>query len=437
MAKKKTSPFMVPFPDSWDSRSRIDLTFNLGSAIRYHREMTVPEIGGLRFVRQASWGVAGIQLAKSPENKKRYRAHEIANAIEALGSKIHFVFECNRDKEQYKYLGSRAFGNDWTSFSYQCLKKSSYYVQNTYRQAIVTALRPLRFCKGSSFFDQMELDRNGERLFKAFLGENKLSKCNVNKWLENWVFKNKNYSIGAESYQNVFSPTKASDEEKEIMRQSLDSLVSLKKDPKRRSRLIEIMQKFKPHNEQDLMRILSEKYEEGECHALQIQDAINFNKMREDAINLLQACAVVVKERNGRNGYPIDTCCKDFKVREKFDVLKKSCKIYLDALNGRDEKNEAPLKEAVIFAGKVDCEPLSFIEFLIKQESGIMDVANGNIIALSLFDKFLQRDENSGDNESNSENNEDLTISKSDSWKLPRLSQWQSLYDDSFGKEKI
>ena len=104
--QEKASPFIVPFPDSWESRTRIDLTFNLGSAIPFHRETTVPGIGGLRFVRQASWSVAGIQLAKSTENKKRYRAHEIANAIEALGSKIHFVVNCKCNKEKYKYLGA-------------------------------------------------------------------------------------------------------------------------------------------------------------------------------------------------------------------------------------------------------------------------------------------------------------------------------------------
>mgnify|MGYP003556375455 CR=1 FL=1 len=179
--QEKASPFIVPFPDSWESRTRIDLTFNLGSAIPFHRETTVPGIGGLRFVRQASWSVAGIQLAKSTENKKRYRAHEIANAIEALGSKIHFVVNCKCNKEKYKYLGSRAFGNDSKNhsmtFSFQCLRKSSYYVQNTYRQNIVTVLNPLRLCKDSSFFDQMSLDENGIRLYKAFLGDKEISNC--------------------------------------------------------------------------------------------------------------------------------------------------------------------------------------------------------------------------------------------------------------------
>lgn len=412
--------FIVPYPDSWDSRTRIDLTFNLGSAIRYHREMTVPEIGGLRFVRQASWGIAGIRLAKSSNNKKRYRAHEIANAIEALGSKIHFVYECNRNKEKYNYLGSRAFGNDWTSFSYQCLKKPSYYVQNTYRQTIVTALRPLRFCKGSSFFDQMELDENGERLYRAFHGEHKLSNCSVETWLENWIFKGKNYSINSESYKKVFSPTNASDNEKEIMRQSLDSAVSLKNDPRRRCRLIKIMQESKPHNEEDLMKILAGTDEFGERHALQIQDAMNFNSMHQNAIELLQACAIAVKEGNGRNGYSIDSCCKDKQVMDKFDILKGSCKRYLDALKKHVENNEISLNPAIVFAEKVNCGLLTFVEFLINQESGIMDISNGKIVALSLFDKFLQREENGG-------------LVKSDSWKLPRLSQWQSLYDDSFG----
>ena len=55
--------FCIPAPDEWDPRSRVDLTFNLNDAIRYHREMTVPGIGGLSFVRQLSWAVMGISLS--------------------------------------------------------------------------------------------------------------------------------------------------------------------------------------------------------------------------------------------------------------------------------------------------------------------------------------------------------------------------------------
>lgn len=423
--QEKASPFIVPFPDSWDSRTRIDLTFNLRSAIRYHREMTVPEIGGLRFVRQASWGVAGIQLANSPENKKKYRAHEIANAIEALGSKINFVVECKCNKEEYKYLGSRAFGNDSKNdsmtFSFQCLRKSSYYVQNTYRQDIVTALNPLRLCKDSSLFDQMSLDENGIRLYNAFIGNNEISNCRVDTWLKNWIFKEKRYNVESKIYAKVFSPRKASDEEKRIIRESLDCSVSLDYDKERRKRLIRIMKESKPHNEQELMNLLRQKGEKGSLHALQIQDAINFNEMRDAAINLLRACAMTVKENNGRNGYSLKVCAGVDCVKGKLNVLKEKSKIYLIGFADHDKYGAKILEPAIKFANNaIELDDSEFLEFLIKQEQGIMDVSDGKIIALSLFDKFIKRN---------------IETSR-DSWKLPRLTQWQSLYDDAFGGMK-
>lgn len=442
--QNKTSPFLVPFPDNWDSRTRIDLTFNLGSAIRYHRETTVPEIGGLRFVRQASWGVAGIQLATSSENnKKRYRAHEIANAIEALGSKIHFIVECKCNKEQYKYLGSRAFGNDSKNdsmtFSFQCLRKPSYYVQNTYRQTIVTALNPLKLCKDSSLFDQMNLDENGIRLYNAFLGDNEISNCRVDTWLKNWIFKDKNYNVESKPYAKIFSPKNASEEEKRIIRDSLDCAVSLEFDKERRKRLIKIMKESKPHNEEELMNLLRQKGENGSLHALQIQDAINFNEMRDAAINLLQACAMTVKENNGRNGYSLKVCASVDRIKDKLDVLKKKSENYLNGFAGHKKYGEEVLEPAKIFANNaIRLDASEFLEFLIKQEQGIMDVSDGKIIALSLFDKFLKRNEDSSDNEANSEDNDDLSVLEDpqDSWKLSRLQQWQSLYDDAFGGMK-
>lgn len=442
MSRKKESivrpSFMIPYPDCWESRTRIDLTFNLGDAIRYHREMTVPEIGGLRFVRQASWAVAGIYLA-SIKYAKRYRAHELANAIEALGSKIHFVIECGCDKSKYSYLGSRAFGNDSTTFSFQNLKKSSYYVQNTYRQTIVTSLRPLNFCKGSSFFDQMELSENGQNLCKAFFGKDKISNCLVENWLEKWIFENKIFNISSQKYADIFSPQKPSKEECDILCRSLELPVTNKQildfDPQRRYRLIEIMNNQKILKESDLMESLSKDSEMGQIHALQIKDAMNFNEIRFNAISLLETCAHDVKKRNGRNGCPLSDCVAS--VSEKLTSLRDSCKLYLAELETHNQYNKIPVSIknfARIFAGYDNSEAsaCTCLNFLIKQEQGIMDVVDGKIIALSLFDKFIERSSGQGDNEANSEDNDDLSEVVSGTWKLPRLNQWRSLFNDAY-----
>ena len=109
-------------------------------------------------------------------------------------------------------------------------------------------------------------------------------------------------------------------------------------------------------------------------------------------------------------------------MKDKLEILREKSGVYLKDIANHKNYGEKALEPAIKFANNaIKMDAPEFLEFLIKQEQAIMDVSDGKIIARSLFDNFLKRN--------------DLEVSR-DSWKLPRLRQWQSLYDDAFGGVK-
>ena len=55
--------WFIPALEEFQSERAL-LHLGLNGAVRHYRELIVPGIGGVWFVRQLSWAVAGIALAK-------------------------------------------------------------------------------------------------------------------------------------------------------------------------------------------------------------------------------------------------------------------------------------------------------------------------------------------------------------------------------------
>jgi hypothetical protein len=81
--------------------------------MRYHREQSVPGIGGAWFVRQLSWAVAGFKLLKENTKESPIR---VANAIEALACKSEYKM----NPDEYSFRGKRAFARDWFKNDITC-----------------------------------------------------------------------------------------------------------------------------------------------------------------------------------------------------------------------------------------------------------------------------------------------------------------------------
>lgn len=444
--------FCIPSPDEWDPRSRVDLTFNLGDAIRYHREMTVPGIGGLTFVRQLSWAIMGIALSKENRSTNSPKANVIANAIEALGCKIEY-YRATSEGKKYSFIGSRAFGKRDDISTFKHLRQSKNYVQNTYRQSIVSALTSLDFCE-SSRFNQMTLKKNGEELRKAFGSQplefhfhvkGKKTTTNCEEFLRNWVTTELNIDSEMEakiltdsSFYDILSPQKATKKEKEIV---WNRLLAVNEKPsydkERRIHLIELMDslmKEKKPSEEILCKRLEEKG--FVSHSKQIQDALRFNDMRKAAIDVLRDCCNVIEQRN-HTEISLKSCLNDKAVKNSYEILRDKSQDYHSKLYKSDGKSDDVPQSAMIFAKTFIDDPSKEkgIPFLIKQENGIIDIVGDNLRPLNLFEKFLERfssqnTSNKSENEANNEKNADLASSESN-WKLPRLDQWCKLWEDA------
>lgn len=152
------------------SNSRLSLDFGVRSADLAFRELVVPGLGRVWFVRQLSWAVAALALRAELVGRARApKASAIAHGIEALASKL--VFRTRPDAG--RLLGTRAFRRDdgLEVWDFERLHRRAHYVQNTQRQAASRALRTeggLGLASGARF-DLYELEEVGKNLASAFL----------------------------------------------------------------------------------------------------------------------------------------------------------------------------------------------------------------------------------------------------------------------------
>ena len=408
--------FFIPAPDEVENeRTRIDLTLGLDDVVNYYREMTVPGIGGLEFVREASWAVAGIALSKEIPGKN---ATEIANAIEAVGCRLYY----NAEGKNYKYRGVRAFSRNnresLLSFKdYDKKKRKKNYVWITYRQNIVSSLTLLGLCEKSTRFNQMVLSEKGRALKDAFLRQKKSEKLFVETALFKWVNGEKNFD---DSWVKFLGPVKPSKEEREVMFCVLDS--DCKEGYKypfassRRTRLNEIMEKLKKDSQKiDKEHIIRELKRSGKEKdkefAHQIEASDRFDELRTVAASLLKCCVNVVISNNSQN-LPLDKCLKVKAVREKLNELKKADEIYQKAISEcRNENIPSNDLLEVIHNGN----PKEIVSSIISKQRTILELQNEIISPGSLFEAFKQRVDSFGD------------------FRSVRMEQWIKLWKDTKG----
>lgn len=297
--QSKESLFITS-PDSFDDGvSRTNTSFGLRPLEHAHDEEVVPQIGSLEFVRQASWAVAAIKLFNSDENVRKVAKTPttLANAIEALGCKLEYTYASDIFQNRRGILAFKrpASVHLWR---FSDLKKKSNYVQNTYRQNVVSALRDLGLCnKDSTRFNQMQLTELGEELADCFLKDAK-------KILSYWV----SHGSAQKNATNmdILSPDFCSKDERNVLKNALNTDVMDDEniDPGKRIRLIRLMGSIKVNDKnpwKELSKMLKKEGELGLRHVWQIENAIRFEKVKTCARALYNECANYMVKNNSNS----------------------------------------------------------------------------------------------------------------------------------------
>jgi len=205
------------------SSSRISLDFGLRSADFFFRELVVPELGRIWFVRQFSWPLASLALHESMQNQgsNAPRPTAICHGIEALACKL--AYQINPQGPFERILGSRAFGRDpeMRVRSFQQLRQPSNYVRNTHRQAATRAIRQdggLGFATGTRF-DLLDLEPVGRALAEAFLDQRVgLGGTSLRKWLLGWLRDEQELPGWSDTLARALVPERPTSEERELVR---------------------------------------------------------------------------------------------------------------------------------------------------------------------------------------------------------------------------
>lgn len=197
--------------------SRLTLDFGLRAADLYFRELVVPGIGRVWFVRQLSWPVAALKLHAilKAEHGRNILPSAISQGIEALGCKLALLQEDGERSD--RIIGRRAFDRAPDAWDFASLRRSSYYVINTHRQAATRALRVdggLGLASGSRF-NAMTLEPIGEALAGAFLRQGRIA---LQNWLIGWLLGEASDPSRSDALCRALSPETASANEREIVR---------------------------------------------------------------------------------------------------------------------------------------------------------------------------------------------------------------------------
>ncbi len=208
-------------------RERATLSLGLLPAIRHFTELVVPGLGRTWFVRQLSWAVAGLKLAREARDGSAHAPTLCALGIEALACKRSWTEGVAKDR----IIGSRAFHRDKQdpdSWRFEALTRREHYVLNSYRAGTVRALMVdppgatrgpgLGFAKGRRF-SSMVLTPVGDELANAFLqqraGQPTL-RAHLVRWMEGRPLPDRSPEL-----LKALRPDKATQKEKSLVAERL------------------------------------------------------------------------------------------------------------------------------------------------------------------------------------------------------------------------
>lgn len=387
-----TSAWFSPAP-SEITVSRISLDFGLRPADLFFRELVVPELGRVWFVRQISWAVAALALHEELQLSRLRppKPTRICHGIEALACKLEYVPD-PADRST-RILGTRAFGRDRHGeiWAFDRLRQATNYVRNTHRQAATRAIREVRengeggglgFARGSRF-DLLELEPVGRDLAQAFL-EQRVGRggTSLRNWLLGWLGGDGERDGEAEkkldSIIKALSPEHATNEERAIVHSRLFGASTRASEKRRRLATALGRAVTLPDIESVVVARLREAGYREQAYQIVAARALGamLDRARDAIANLTRAV------EPGRGGMKFATLVSDSAVRKCLRNLRVAAKSYLEKA-GTAEVNEATSRS---FANAVvAADDSEAIRLLVRRAGEVLGVAGGSIVRGPLF----------------------------------------------------
>lgn len=374
--------WFIPEMEEFETQRAL-LNLNLNKAIRYYRELIVPGIGGVWFVRQLSWAVAGIQLAQEIHY---HRPVKIANAIEALACKL--AWNRHPDRNQEGIRGKRAFVKYQDAWSFKKLSQPKFYVRIPFRSSTVRALSGLGLTTRGRF-NSVELTENGSCLAGAFLSQKKGGRGgrSVGEAIKDWICGNKEIEKIGNIVDGLWRD--ATGEEKQITRDRLmandnDSLAS----NWRRAHLIEA---FGNRDKVDPPPLESVKKNLQPDQVFEIETAQAFDELLKTGRELIYECAEIIDNDN------IGIIAK---LADKVDKMLRKLRIAAKEFQEWTNKSKKRHQDAVNFAKEIlsiDNDEKLLLNVITRDGVILKSAAEGNKIEKGpLFSRRKEMDEGAG-----------------------------------------
>ncbi len=364
--------WFIPSIEEFQSE-RATLLLGLNRALRHYRELTVPGIGGVWFVRQLSWGVAGISLAKEYSLKPA----KVANAIEALACKMEW-----ETSDDYNKKGVRAFNRDseMAIWSFRELSDKANYVQITYRQATVRALLGLNLTEGTRFNSMQLTAGKGRELSEAFLSQ---SKSKIRFALVDWVNDRKTIKR-TPLIREGLSGCSPSKEEKEVVKSILCSeSTEDTADLSRRRRLIKSFGGSTvncPSIEAIKKNLRQLCPDTAQKQIDDIDIAILFDKMLDCGREVIYTCAQLISKQATPSS---DKLVKNQELNSAIKRLLKAAEYYSLA-KGTRHPDARKFSEEILASAT---DSAACLRKLILRDTNILDISGEKVIEGYLFDR--------------------------------------------------
>lgn len=374
--------------------SRISLDFELRAADLFFRELVVPEVGRIWFVRQLSWPLASLaiyeELANRSSNAPKPTA--ICHGIEALACKLESW--ADSDDRSTRILGRRAFGRDpeWEVWSFQQLRRATNYVQNTHRQAATRAIRAnggLGLARGSRF-DFLELEPVGRELANDFLSQRvDTGRMSLRKWLLEWLKGDREVKPNSTTLRQALSPEHASKEECALVRSRL--LGTLTPASEKRQRLAQAVGRAADMPDIDDAVIPRLRHRGLDGQADEIMAARAFGAVLDRARDVVAALIRAIEPERG--GVKLSVLAADSGMSRRFSNLRLAGTSYLERARIAKAGEPASLAFANSLTVVDDGE---LIRLLVGRAGQLLGLADGTVVRGPLFRVIDTADEDEG-----------------------------------------
>ena len=378
-----TSYWFSPAPSDLTS-SRVSLDFGLRAADLFFRELVVPELGRIWFVRQCSWPLAALALhsAMREQGTNPPKPTAICHGIESLACKLEYLV--NPANPSSRILGRRAFARDADSdmWSFQRLRQPDHYVQNTHRQAATRGIRVdggLGFATGNRF-DLLELEPVGKAVADAFV-EQKVGKggTSLRRWLVSWIRDERDMPGWSSTLMEALSPEHPTANEQALVRSRVLEISTVA--CVTRQRLARAVGKAADLPDIEDVVVPRLRAEGLEKQADEVLAARSFGAMLDRARDAAAALTVAVEP--GRGGVPLAVLERDKPVKRGLEALAIAAKSFVKraAVAGVTESTSLAFADGVLRAKN----EAALIRLVVSRVDQILGLSEKSVIRGALF----------------------------------------------------